>query len=112
MPADYDLMAGQPEKLKKYSYDDLQVVELSKANINKRLYRGHTCGRKITELFGDSLNFDSRLIMERWIFIFIDGCHALPYVHSDTTNALKMLSPRGGSLSGMRLRLYYSSGCF
>lgn len=95
LPADYDLMASPPARLKRYSYDDLQVVELSKANINKRLYRDHPCGKKITEFFGDSLNFDFSPYYGKMDFIFIDGCHALPYVHSDTTNAFKMLSPKG-----------------
>ena len=58
LPRDYDLIAAQQEKLKKYSYDDLLVVQLSKENIDKRLYQGHPCGKKVTELFGDSLNFD------------------------------------------------------
>ena len=95
LPRDYDLIATQQEKLKKYSYDDLLVVQLSKENIDKRLYQGHPCGKKVTELFVDSLSFDFSPYYGKMDFIFIDGCHALPYVHSDTNNAFKMLSARG-----------------
>ena len=91
LPADHALQ----KNISNYSYDDHLVVELSKANINKRIYRTHPCGKKIVEIFGDSLLFDFSPYYQKMDLIFIDGSHAHAYVNSDTENAFKMLSPDG-----------------
>ncbi len=78
-----------------YSYDDLLVVELSKKNIARRVYKQDPMGRKIVELFGDSEKFDYTPYHGKIDLIFIDGNHSYPYVKSDTENAFKMLSERG-----------------
>jgi predicted O-methyltransferase YrrM len=78
-----------------YSYDDLQVVELSKKNIARRVYRKDPLNRKIVELFGDSEQFDFSPYYGKIDMVFIDGNHSYPYVKSDTENAFKMLSEQG-----------------
>jgi predicted O-methyltransferase YrrM len=78
-----------------YSYDDLLVVELSKKNIARRVYKNDPMGRKIIELFGDSEKFDYSPYYGKIDMVFIDGNHSYPYVKSDTENAFKMLSDQG-----------------
>jgi predicted O-methyltransferase YrrM len=78
-----------------YSYDDLMVVELSKKNIARRVYKNDPMGRKVVELFGDSEKFDYSPYLGKIDLVFIDGNHSYPYVKSDTENAFKMLSDRG-----------------
>ena len=70
-------------------------MELSKANINQRIYRTHPCRDKIIEIFGDSMNFDFSPYYQKMDMIYIDGSHAYAYISSDTKNAFKMLSPDG-----------------
>ena len=48
---------------------------------------------RITELFGDSTTFDFTILIGQMEFILIDGGHHIDVVHSDTENALKLLSP-------------------
>jgi predicted O-methyltransferase YrrM len=78
-----------------YSYDDLLVVELSKKNIARRVYKNDPMARKIVELFGDSEKFDYSPYYGKIDMVFIDGNHSYPYVKSDTENAFRMLSDRG-----------------
>jgi predicted O-methyltransferase YrrM len=93
LPPDYDI-TSKKEKAQ-YSYDDLLVVELSKQNINNRLFKKDTQGKKVKELFGDSLKFDFSPYYGKIDLIFIDGNHSYSFVKSDTENAFKMLSPKG-----------------
>jgi predicted O-methyltransferase YrrM len=95
LPPDYNFTKPHREKLGRYSYDDLLVVQLSKETKDKRIYRGHPGEKKIVELFGDSMYFDFSPYYGKIDFVFIDGCHAYSYVRSDTENAFKMLSPTG-----------------
>ncbi len=78
-----------------YSYDDLMVVELSKKNIARRVYKNDPMGHKIIELFGDSKKFDFSPYYGKIDMVFIDGNHSYRYVKSDTENAFKMLSSNG-----------------
>jgi len=78
-----------------YSYDDLLVVELSKKNISRRVYKKDPIARKIVELFGDSEKFDYTPYYGTIDMVFIDGNHSYPYVKSDTENAFKLLSENG-----------------
>jgi predicted O-methyltransferase YrrM len=91
LPADHPLHQNAPH----YTYDDQLVVNLSKANINQRIYQTHPCHNKIIELFGDSLTFDFSPYYQKMDLIFIDGGHSYANVSSDTENAFKMLSPKG-----------------
>ena len=90
LPPDFEL-----KDERNYSYDDLMVVELSKKNIARRVYKQDPLGRKITELFGDSEKFDFSPYYGKMDVIFIDGNHSYRYVESDTENAFRMLSPNG-----------------
>jgi len=78
-----------------YSYDDFLVVELSKKNVARRVYKSNPMGRKIVELFGDSEKFDYSPYYGKIDLVFIDGNHSYAYVKSDTENAFRMLSDRG-----------------
>lgn len=58
-------------------------------------YSGTDVEGKVTQLYGDSKAFDETAYLGRFDLIFIDGSHALSYVISDTTKALRMLKPGG-----------------
>ena len=51
-------------------------------------FAGHTLGRKIHRLYGDSANFDFSPYWRSIDLFFIDGAHTYEYVRSDTLNAL------------------------
>jgi predicted O-methyltransferase YrrM len=93
LPADYEIKV-KAEKAN-YSYDDFLVVELSKQNINNRIFKKDRHGGKIRELFGDSMRYDFSPYYGNIDLVFIDGNHSGPFVRSDTENAFKMLSDRG-----------------
>jgi predicted O-methyltransferase YrrM len=77
------------------SYDDLLVMELSQKTINQRCYKKHPLESKITELYGDSAQFDYSAYHGKMDVVFIDGNHSLEFVRRDSENAFKMLSPEG-----------------
>jgi hypothetical protein len=58
-------------------------------------FLGHSFSDKITQLYGDSTQFDYIPYHGQVDLIFIDANHDYPYVRSDSENALKMLSKRG-----------------
>ena len=90
--------AGAAGENARLSYDDRQVMELSRKNIHNRIYRGTPQESKIVELFGDSRTFDYAPYLGQMDLVFIDGNHSRDYVRSDTENAFRMLSPRGAIL--------------
>jgi len=90
LPADFEV-----QDKNNYSYDDLMVVELSKKNIARRVYKNDPMGKKVVELFGDSEKFDYSPYYGKMDMVFIDGNHSYRFVKSDTENAFKMLSPDG-----------------
>lgn len=51
---------------------------------------------KITQLYGDSANFDFKPFAGKIDFAFIDGSHAYDYVISDTKNMLKIMEGTKG----------------
>jgi predicted O-methyltransferase YrrM len=59
------------------------------------LYSGTDVEAKITQLYGDSKEFDETPYIGSCDLIFIDGSHAYSYVESDTRKALKMIRPGG-----------------
>ena len=93
LPPDYEIRTKSDKS--NYSYDDFLVVELSKQNINSRIFKKDRHGQKIKELFGDSMNYDFFPYYGKIDLVFIDGNHSYPFVRSDTENAFKMLSARG-----------------
>ena len=95
LPADFGKQFSGAKKLSNYSYDDLLVVKLSMKNIHNRVFHNHPTQKKITELFGDSMNFDFSPYYKKMDLVYIDGSHAYKYVESDTHNAFKMLTDNG-----------------
>lgn len=59
------------------------------------LYSGTDVEPKITQLYGDSKQFDESAYHGRCDLIFVDGSHALSYVRNDSEKALRMLSKGG-----------------
>jgi hypothetical protein len=58
-------------------------------------YTGTPEEEKITQLYGDSKQFDCEPYSGQFELIFIDGSHAYSYVKSDTEKALRMVKPGG-----------------
>lgn len=54
-------------------------------------FSGSSYKNKITQLYGDSADFDFTSFHNMIDFIFIDGSHAYDYVINDSNQALKML---------------------
>ena len=70
--------------------------DIKNINLNERRYfHSDEGGKKIVELFGNSMTFDFSPYHGKIDFVFIDANHSYAYVKSDTKNALKMLSGRG-----------------
>ncbi|MCB9748174.1 MAG: class I SAM-dependent methyltransferase [Candidatus Omnitrophica bacterium] len=92
---DFKQNVNNKERISKYSFDDLKVVELSAQNFNKRMYKGRVESDKIVELFGNSRDFDFSPYFGKIDLVFIDGNHSYDYVKSDTENAFKLLSDKG-----------------
>lgn len=68
---------------------------IGESHFSRFLYSGSPVAAKITQLFGDSKEFDDSSYREQFDMIFIDGSHAYSYVASDTEKALKMIKPGG-----------------
>jgi predicted O-methyltransferase YrrM len=58
-------------------------------------FQGHPLASRIRQVFGDSGTMDWSSLGEPFDLIYLDGCHTSTYVHSDTQNALRMLTPGG-----------------
>jgi len=58
-------------------------------------FRGEREEKQIRQLWADSTNSDWSTFGAPFDIIFIDGCHAYPYVKSDSVNALKHVRPGG-----------------
>lgn len=59
------------------------------------VYNNTSVENKVTQLFGDSKQFDETPYLESFDLIFIDGSHAYSYIKSDTEKAMRMLRPGG-----------------
>lgn len=59
------------------------------------VYTGSDVAHKITQLFGDSKQFDETPYLGRCDLVFVDGSHACSYVKSDSEKAFRMLRPGG-----------------
>lgn len=58
-------------------------------------FRDNEYARQITQLYGDSAEFDFSPYTGQMDLVFVDGAHSYEYAINDTRKALKMLSPRG-----------------
>jgi predicted O-methyltransferase YrrM len=67
----------------------------SDPDIIGRRFRGANIEKQITQLYGDSANFDVSPFRGAMDLVFVDGSHSYEYVRSDSRAALEMLSPRG-----------------
>lgn len=68
---------------------------LAESRFTRFLYAGTPEAAKITQLYGDSKEFDESPYLEGMDLIFVDGSHAASYCASDTAKALRMLRPGG-----------------
>lgn len=84
---------------------DTEAVELETSNVDVDLSKKVISGerflntdeeKKITQLWGDSANFDFSVYHNTIDVVFIDGAHSEPYVASDTINAIKLIKDEGG----------------
>lgn len=71
---------------------DAQIMERSLTGID---YQGKAESAKITQLLGNSQEFDFSPYFGKMDLVFVDGAHHYEAVLSDTRNALRMVSPRG-----------------
>ena len=58
-------------------------------------YLGKTEAQRITQLSGDSLEFDPAPYSGRMDFCWVDASHGYPYVMSDSLAAIRMVRPGG-----------------
>ncbi|MBF0354616.1 MAG: class I SAM-dependent methyltransferase [Alphaproteobacteria bacterium] len=70
-------------------------MALVESTNTKFLYSESEAEPKITQLFGDSKEFDPEPWLGRCDLVFVDGSHAYSYVVSDTQKALAMVKPGG-----------------
>jgi hypothetical protein len=68
---------------------------LDESAFDRFMYSGTPVEHKITQLFGDSKQFDETPYLKQCDLIFIDGSHAYSYVKNDTEKALRMLKEGG-----------------
>lgn len=93
LPPGYDQSAR--EEVRQFAYSDLLVMKLSVESFHKRIFKNRPENAKIRELFGNSMKFDFSPYYGQMDIVFVDGNHTFPFIHSDTENAIKMLSPQG-----------------
>jgi hypothetical protein len=58
-------------------------------------FQATKAGAKIRQLLGDSARFEYGPYLGRMDLVVVDGSHALPYVRSDSANALALARPGG-----------------
>jgi predicted O-methyltransferase YrrM len=68
---------------------------LRESRFTRFRYQGTPEEAKITQLYGDSKEFDETPFHRRCDLIFVDGSHAYSYVRSDSEKALRMVAPGG-----------------
>ncbi|HDY88735.1 MAG TPA: class I SAM-dependent methyltransferase [bacterium] len=77
---------------------EIFTLDLSKDKVSHQIgeeYHNTPENRKITQLYGDSREFDFANWYGKCDFIWVDGCHDVECVMSDTENALKLRSSKG-----------------
>jgi Methyltransferase domain len=76
--------------------DDPRAKEAALAeSLSEFTYAGTEAAVKITQLFGDSKDFDEGPYRGRCGLVFVDASHARSYVESDSRKALAMVRPGG-----------------
>lgn len=89
-----------PDNLSSYGEtagDDRSAVGAAKqeSTFNTFYYEGTDEAERITQLYGDSKDFDHRPYKAKMDLVFVDGSHARSYVESDSEKALEMVRPGG-----------------
>lgn len=74
---------------------DLLTHELGKSLGIGRMYRESPVAHKVTQLFGDSLEFNFSPYRKSVDLCFIDGGHSYLHMASDTKNAMSILTDMG-----------------
>jgi predicted O-methyltransferase YrrM len=73
----------------------LPIDSWEKAWINKERsgarFVAHSAGKKITQLYGDSANFDFSPYLGKMDLVFVDASHAYEYVKNDSLVAFRLL---------------------
>lgn len=77
-----------------------QLSQFEKKYVDKtesgQVFKGTNLASKITQLYGDSGNFDFSPYYSKMDLVFVDASHTYDYVVKDTETALKLISPTGG----------------
>lgn len=71
------------------------IAARKESQVTEYYYEGTPVAGKITQLYGDSLNFDTAPYRQHFDLLFIDGAHAASYVKSDSKKAFEMVAPGG-----------------
>jgi hypothetical protein len=85
--ADYVVAAGDAASDIGYALRESSFVEF--------IYTGTPAAAAITQLYGDSKQFDDSKWLDWADLIFVDGSHAQSYVESDSMKAMRMVKPGG-----------------
>jgi predicted O-methyltransferase YrrM len=77
--------------------DDAKDVEfaLAESDFTEFLYTGTPEETRITQLYGDSKQFDETPYVGWADVVFVDGSHAESYVRSDSEKAMRIVKPGG-----------------
>lgn len=73
---------------------DLHLIELARRELGIT-FRGTNWERRIRQLLGNSATFDFSPYYDAMDMVTIDGSHSLPFVVSDTKQAIRMIRPGG-----------------
>jgi predicted O-methyltransferase YrrM len=89
-----------PENLAAYTAsagDDAVATDTAhrESRFTRFRYSGTDVEHKVVQLFGDSKQFDETPYLNACDVVFVDGSHAYSYVVSDSSKALRMVSPGG-----------------
>ena len=86
--------APEPQEIETLNLVDLSLVVKSRNRIGS-YYRGRSFAQRITELRCDSRNLALRDRIARADICLIDGGHSYECISSDTSNAIRVLTPGG-----------------
>lgn len=85
--SDYALAEGDTAIDTRFALEESSFVDF--------LYSGTAAADAITQLYGDSKQFDETPWHDWADLVFVDGSHARSYVESDSYKAMKMVKPGG-----------------
>ncbi|TVR95717.1 MAG: class I SAM-dependent methyltransferase [Rhodospirillales bacterium] len=93
-----------PETIEQYQPDGddpesarWAAIATRESAASRFFYEGTDVAAKITQILGDSKNFDETPFAGSCDLVFIDGSHAYSYVKNDTAKAFRMVR-RGGAV--------------